>query len=296
MLDGTDATRLPAGARRAGFVFQNYALFRHMSVAHNVAFGLDVRPRANRPSKDEIAKRVAALLDRVGLGELGGRFPSQLSGGQRQRVALARALAVDPKLLLLDEPFGALDARVRKELRRWLRALHAELGLTSILVTHDQEEAFELADRVAVIDHGRFVQIGTPQAIYDDPATPFVHEFLGEANRFAGSVAAGRLSIPALRLEIRAPGNLPDGPAVAYIRHTDLLPAAGNDPGDATLVGIVRDVVATGPTVGVVFQTPEEGATVVAEFDRALAGGQGLAVGARLALVPRRLRAYPAAA
>ncbi len=295
-IDGVDATGVPAGERKAGFVFQNYALFRHLTVVKNIAFGLEVRPRGTRPTAEAIAARVQELLTRVGLKDLGGRYPTQLSGGQRQRVALARALAVEPRLLLLDEPFGALDARVRKELRRWLRALHAELGLTSILVTHDQEEAFELADRVAVVDRGKIVQVGTPQAIYDDPATPFVHEFLGEANRFAGNVAAGRLTIPALRLEIRAPAHLPDGPALAYIRHTDLLPIASNETNEPRLTGIVRDVVASGPTVGVVVQVPGAGTTLVAEFDRHAADDKALAIGRELALSPRRLRAYPDAA
>jgi sulfate/thiosulfate transport system ATP-binding protein len=180
--DGEDATRRSVRDRRVGFVFQHYALFRHMTVFENVAFGLRVQPRDRRTGEDEIQKRVHELLDLVQLEGLARRMPTQLSGGQRQRVALARALAVRPRVLLLDEPFGALDARVRRELRRWLRSLHDELGITSLFVTHDQEEALELADRVVVVNEGRIEQVGTPDEVYRRPATPFVFGFLGEAN------------------------------------------------------------------------------------------------------------------
>jgi sulfate transport system ATP-binding protein len=169
---------MPARERKAGFVFQQYALFKHMTVAKNVAFGLEVRPRAERPAKAEIKRRVEELLDLVQLSELGKRYPSQLSGGQRQRVALARALAIEPRMLLLDEPFGALDAKVRKELRVWLRHIHDKAGVTSIFVTHDQEEAFAVADLVAVMNKGRIEQVGTPADIRRDPRSAFVSEFL----------------------------------------------------------------------------------------------------------------------
>ena len=178
--EGEDWLAKPARERRAGFVFQQYALFRHMTVEKNVAFGLEVRPRKLRPSRAEIARRVKELLSLVQLDDLGKRYPSQLSGGQRQRVALARALAIEPRMLLLDEPFGALDAKVRKDLRHWLRSLHERLGLTTIFVTHDQEEALELADLVAVMNEGRIEQIATPQDLRDHPATPFVADFLGQ--------------------------------------------------------------------------------------------------------------------
>ncbi|GLT01699.1 sulfate/thiosulfate import ATP-binding protein CysA [Sphingobium jiangsuense] len=181
LVDGRDVSGLSVRDRQVGFVFQHYALFRHMTVAQNVGFGLSVRKR-NRPPKREIEARAQELLRLVQLDGLGKRYPSQLSGGQRQRVALARALAIEPKLLLLDEPFGALDAKVRKDLRRWLRDLHRQMGLTSIFVTHDQEEALELADRVVVMDHGVIEQIGTPEEIYMEPATPFVSHFVGETN------------------------------------------------------------------------------------------------------------------
>src|ERR687894_2382222 len=191
LLDGEDATGIPARERRIGFVFQHYALFRHMTVSENVAFGLRARPRGQRPPEREIAHRVNRLLEMVQLGAFAQRRPAALSGGQRQRVALARALAIEPRVLLLDEPFGALDAKVRRDLRRWLRELHDRLGLTTLFVTHDQEEALELADRVAVLNHGRLEQVGTPAEVYDAPATPFVAEFLGDAVRVP--VSAGFL-------------------------------------------------------------------------------------------------------
>jgi sulfate transport system ATP-binding protein len=169
---------MPARERKAGFVFQQYALFKHMTVAKNIAFGLEVRPRGERPAKAEIKRRVEELLDLVQLNDLGTRYPSQLSGGQRQRVALARALAIEPRMLLLDEPFGALDAKVRKELRVWLRHIHDKAGVTSVFVTHDQEEAFAVADLVAVMNKGRIEQVGTPADVRRDPRTPFVSEFL----------------------------------------------------------------------------------------------------------------------
>ena len=184
LLDGEDASDTHVRERQVGFVFQHYALFRHMTVFDNVAFGLRVKPRKLRPSESEIERKVHELLNLVQLDWLGDRFPPQLSGGQRQRIALARALAVEPRVLLLDEPFGALDAKVRKELRRWLRRLHDELHITSIFVTHDQEEALEVADRVVLMDHGRVEQVGSPTEVYERPATPFVYGFLGVSNRF----------------------------------------------------------------------------------------------------------------
>jgi sulfate transport system ATP-binding protein len=178
-IGGRSMLGVPARERGVGFVFQHYALFRHMTVAHNVAFGLEVRPRRLRPPAAEIRARVQSLLEMMGIAELAGRYPEQVSGGQRQRVALARALAIEPKLLLLDEPFGALDAKVRKNLRVWLRDLHDRMGLTSIFVTHDQAEAMAMADRVAVLRAGRIDQVDTPARLCAAPATPFVREFLG---------------------------------------------------------------------------------------------------------------------
>ncbi len=215
-IDGRDVARVPARERGVGVVFQHYALFRHMTVFENVAFGLRVRRRATRPAAAEIERRVRQLLELVQIPELARRYPEQISGGQRQRVALARALAIEPQLLLLDEPFGALDALVRKEVRRWVRGLHERLGLTSILVTHDQEEAMEMADRVAVMEHGRLVQFAPPAELLAQPATPFVAGFLGEATEVAGRVADGLLTLDGLG-PIGGVA-MPDGPARAFVR------------------------------------------------------------------------------
>lgn len=223
-LEGSDATDTHVRNRRVGFVFQHYALFRHMTVFENVAFGLRVRPRATRPAEPEIRAKVGELLSLVQLAPLAERLPHQLSGGQRQRVALARALAVEPRVLLLDEPFGALDAKVRKELRRWLRELHHELEVTSIFVTHDQEEAMELADRIVVMNKGRIEQIGRPEDIYDRPASPFVYSFIGTVNEFPGSVTGGEIVSPEGRMPL-AEGAIFDGREVtAFARphHIDI--------------------------------------------------------------------------
>jgi sulfate/thiosulfate transport system ATP-binding protein len=182
-IEGEDLTMTPARSRGVGFCFQHYAAFRHLTVRRNVAFGLEIRRRP----KAEIRARVDELLDLVGLSHLGERYPSQLSGGQRQRMALARALAIEPKVLLLDEPFGALDAQVRTQLRQWLRDLHDTLNVTTVLVTHDQEEAMEVADRLAIINHGRLEQVGTPSDMYEHPANEFVLTFLGSATRLGGN-------------------------------------------------------------------------------------------------------------
>ncbi|HZY99064.1 MAG TPA: sulfate ABC transporter ATP-binding protein [Candidatus Baltobacteraceae bacterium] len=189
--EGEDVSDRGARDRRVGFVFQHYALFRHMTVFENIAFGLRVRPRGVRPSNDGICEKVRELLNLIQLQNQAGRYPSQLSGGQRQRVALARALAVEPSVLLLDEPFGALDAKVRIELRRWLRQLHDKVHVTSVFVTHDQEEALEVADRVAVMNEGRIEQIGTAEAVYNRPVSPFVYNFLGSVNLFHGRIDNG---------------------------------------------------------------------------------------------------------
>jgi len=219
---GEDVTQVPASERKAGFAFQHYALFRHMTVFENIAFGLRVRPKTTRPPEDEIRARVEKLLKLIQLEPLAKRFPSQLSGGQRQRVALARALAVEPKVLLLDEPFGALDAKVRKELRRWLRQLHDEIHVTTLFVTHDQEEALEVSDRVAILRAGKIEQIGTPEQIYDQPASPFVYDFLGNVNLFSGRMKAGALVIGGT--EFAAPDNRgeEDSAAVAFVRPHDI--------------------------------------------------------------------------
>jgi len=197
--NGTDVSRMHARDRKVGFVFQHYALFRHMSVFDNIAFGLTVLPRRQRPSAAVIKQKVSKLLAMVQLSHLADRFPAQLSGGQKQRVALARALAVEPEILLLDEPFGALDAQVRKELRRWLRQLHEELKFTSVFVTHDQEEAMEVANRVVVMSQGNIEQADAPDIVWREPATRFVLEFLGEVNRIQGRIDGGHFQVAAYR-------------------------------------------------------------------------------------------------
>jgi sulfate/thiosulfate transport system ATP-binding protein len=217
-LDGVDFLALSARERRIGLVFQHYALFRHMTAARNIAFGLDVRPRATRPSRSEIAARVEALLALAQIEGLGGRYPAQLSGGQRQRVAVARALAVEPRLLLLDEPFGALDTKVRKELRGELRRIHDATGVTTILVTHDQEEAMALADRVVLMNQGRIEQIGAPAELDAAPASPFVFTFLGEVNRLPCDVLAGLARFDGFTAPVICPARPADGPAVALFR------------------------------------------------------------------------------
>jgi sulfate transport system ATP-binding protein len=220
LFDGADVTFASAADRRVGFVFQQYALFKHMTVAKNIAFGLDVRKGKDKPDKAEIAKRVDDLLKLVELDGLGKRYPSQLSGGQRQRVALSRALAVQPSVLLLDEPFGALDATVRKSLRKELRRVHDATGVTTIFVTHDQEEALELADRVAVLNKGQIEQIGTPDQVHDQPQTAFVCGFVGEANCFEGQVSGGRFNAGALGLPA---SGVREGAATAYVRPHDFV-------------------------------------------------------------------------
>ena len=222
LFEGEDATRRDVRQRRVGFVFQHYALFRHMTVADNVAFGLRVRPRKERPSDERIRERVKELLELVQLDWLGDRLPAQLSGGQRQRVALARALAVEPKVLLLDEPFGALDAKVRLELRRWLRRLHDEIHLTSVFVTHDQEEALELADRVVVMNQGQVEQVGSPQGVFDHPETPFVMNFLGSVNIFHGRVESGRAHLGPLSVDYPEHPEAEPRPAAGYSRPHEL--------------------------------------------------------------------------
>jgi sulfate/thiosulfate transport system ATP-binding protein len=227
-IDGRSMQDVPARKRGIGLVFQHYALFRHMTVARNVAFGLEVRPRRQRPPAAAIRTRVGELLDLMGIGELGERYPEQISGGQRQRVALARALAIEPSVLLLDEPFGALDAKVRKNLRIWLRGLHDRMGLTSLFVTHDQNEALEMADRVAVLRAGRIEQVDTPNRLYAEPANAFVHEFLGESVRFDCVVADGAAQFPCIP-GVLVPTAGASGAAIALLRPHEigLLPGPG---------------------------------------------------------------------
>lgn len=240
-VDGANWLDLPAQDRRIGFVFQHYALFPHMTVRDNIAFGLTVRPRAERPGKSVIAAKVNELLELLQIPHLGDRYPTQLSGGQRQRVALGRALAIEPTVLLLDEPFGALDAAIRRDLRQWLRELHDKTGSTTIFVTHDQEEAFELADRVVVMGAGEIEQIGNADQIHDHPATPFVANFMGATVELPVTLRAGRVEaqgLDASRLERRA---LPDGPATLFLRPEDITPIA-----DPKGCWVIEDIVSTG--------------------------------------------------
>jgi sulfate/thiosulfate transport system ATP-binding protein len=221
LFDGEDALNLTVQERNVGLVFQNYALFRHLTVLDNVGFGLRVRPWSRRPRRKDIKRRALELLDLVQLSGLETRYPSQLSGGQRQRVAFARALAIEPRVLLLDEPFGALDAKVRRDLRRWLREIHDKTGHTTVFVTHDQEEALELADRVVVMSNGRIEQTGSPDEIYDRPNSPFVFSFIGESSSLPVRVENGGVWLGEHRLDL-ATGHIPNGPATLFFRPHDV--------------------------------------------------------------------------
>ncbi len=277
LFGGEDATRRSAKDRRVGFVFQHYALFRHMTVFDNVAFGLQVKPRATRPSAKEIADRVHRLLNLVQLDWLSDRYPSQLSGGQRQRVALARALAVEPKVLLLDEPFGALDAKVRKELRRWLRRLHDEIHVTSLFVTHDVEEALEVADRVVVMNEAKIEQIGTPEEVYDHPATPFVYDFLGSTNVFRAPSALARETWAGHQLFARPHeieiARTPGGPALQ-------------------VQAKVQELHAVGPIVRVELAAPGQERPIEAELTKEQIRALGLTVGETVYVWPRNPKTY----
>jgi len=250
LFSGEDTTDVHVRERQVGFVFQHYALFRHMTVFENVAFGLRVKPRAVRPGEAQIRQKVHDLLGLVQLDWLADRYPSQLSGGQRQRIALARALAVEPKVLLLDEPFGALDAKVRKELRRWLRRLHDDLHVTSIFVTHDQEEALEVADRVVLMNTGRVEQIGSPQQVWDHPASPFVYGFLGDVNLFHGRAHEGEVQIGpdhhGIRLDSPEHHAARDARAFAYVRPHDL-EVQRYTPGASGIAARLERAIVVGP-------------------------------------------------
>jgi sulfate transport system ATP-binding protein len=246
LFSGEDTTDVHVRERQVGFVFQHYALFRHMTVFENVAFGLRVKPRGQRPSEAQIKQKVHDLLNLVQLDWLADRFPAQLSGGQRQRIALARALAVEPKVLLLDEPFGALDAKVRKELRRWLRRLHDDLHVTSIFVTHDQEEALEVADRVVLMNAGHVEQVGSPQEVWDHPASPFVYGFLGDVNLFQGRAHEGSVHFDGLKLASPEHAGAQNAKASAYVRPHDL-DVQRYAPGAQGIVAQLTRAIVVGP-------------------------------------------------
>jgi len=287
-IDGQDATEQAARGRNVGFVFQHYALFRHMTVFENVAFGMRVRPRRQRPTEQQIRERVGELLTLVQLDVLAHRLPSQLSGGQRQRVALARALAVQPAVLLLDEPFGALDAKVRQELRSWLRRLHDEIGLTSVFVTHDQEEALELADRVVIFNQGIIEQDGTPDAVVDHPATPFVASFVGRVNVFHGRIESGKAFFGPVVIDHPTPAN---GAARAegYARPHEL-DITREDVGGG-LWATLRHASPAGALVRVDLADPD-GKLLHVEISREVFDALGVGQGERLYVRPRRLRVF----
>jgi sulfate transport system ATP-binding protein len=292
LLSGQDATDVDVRDRQVGFVFQHYALFRHMTVFENVAFGLRVRPRAQRPSEDVIRAKVKALLELVQLHWVGDRHPTQLSGGQRQRIALARALAVEPKVLLLDEPFGALDAKVRKELRRWLRRLHDELHVASVFVTHDQEEALEVADRVVLMNAGRVEQVGTPDAVWANPATPFVYGFLGDVNVFHARVDAGTVRLGDVELATPEHGAARDAAALAYVRPHELEVERWS-PGDRGIVARLSRATVTGAVARLELDPEDhDGGIVEAHLGAERFRSLGLREGEALVLRPRRARVF----
>jgi sulfate transport system ATP-binding protein len=279
LFHGEDATHTDVRERQVGFVFQHYALFAHMTIFENVAFGLRVRPKATRPPEGEIRARVQELLKLVQLDWIADRYPHQLSGGQRQRIALARALAVQPKVLLLDEPFGALDAKVRKELRRWLRRLHDEMDVTSVFVTHDQEEAMEVADRIVVMNEGRIEQQGTPDEVYDHPASPFVLQFLGDVNLFHGRLGHG-------------PGGK-EG-EVSYVRPHELEIVEHAE--DGALPATLAQALTVGPNTRLEFRRGDGSGYVDVEMPRAayvsLRDRLGLKPGTAVHLRPRKVTRF----
>ncbi len=282
--------------RQVGFVFQHYALFRHMTVFDNVAFGLRVRPRRHRPTKQQIGKRVHDLLSLIQLEGMASRYPSQLSGGQRQRVALARALAVEPKVLLLDEPFGALDAKVRKELRTWLRRLHDELHVTSVFVTHDQEEALEVADQVVVMNRGRIEQTGSPEAVFHHPKTEFVMTFLGEVNQFHGRVEGDSVRFGPIEFPVPAagiPGQLNgSGEARVFVRPHDVTIDTKSE-GLSSIEATIERINSAGASVRLELRT-DKGQALAAEISQERFGGMQLRVGSTVYVRPRHIRVFAA--
>jgi len=294
ILDGEDASDRHVRERQVGFVFQHYALFRHMTIFENVAFGLRVKPRSQRPPEREIRRKVMELLELVQLGWVADRYPAQLSGGQRQRIALARALAVGPRVLLLDEPFGALDAKVRKELRRWLRSLHDELHITSIFVTHDQDEAIELADQLVVMHKGKVEQTGSPHEVYAAPATPFVYGFLGAVNEFRGSVDGNYLRVGGNALPIVG-GDVAKGQAaVAFARPHELEIIADRVDGEAGIGATIKRIVDVGSVARVELSgaAPDQPHLYEVELPSQRLAELNLAAGQSVRLVSSRLRVF----
>ena len=288
---GEEATERHVRERQVGFVFQHYALFRHMTVFDNIAFGLQVKPGKERPAKEAIRGKVQQLLKLVQLESLAERYPAQLSGGQRQRVALARALAVEPKVLLLDEPFGALDARVRLELRRWLRRLHDEIHVTSVFVTHDQEEALEVADRVVVMNEGRIEQEGTPEEVYDRPVNPFVYSFLGNVNLFHGRVDKGEAQIGAMSIDLPEYQGTENCPAVGYVRPYDIeINRTRQSPEE--IEALVRHIQGAGAVARFELERLDNGGLVEAELNKERYRELQIGEGDKVFLRPRHMRVF----
>jgi sulfate transport system ATP-binding protein len=291
LFNGEDTTNRHVRERQVGFVFQHYALFRHMTVFDNVAFGLQVKPRASRPSKADIREKVMGLLRLVQLDFLADRYPAQLSGGQRQRIALARALAVEPQVLLLDEPFGALDAQVRAELRRWLRRLHDEIHVTSVFVTHDQEEALEVADRIVVMNEGKIEQAGTPDEVYESPANPFVLNFLGNVNLFHGRIHEGEAHLAGLTLSTPEHAGADNAPAIGYVRPHDVL--VERAPSDvASIEAEIRHIHTVGPVVRVELALCEKEETIEAHLPRETFRELDLKQGERVFVRTRNVKVF----
>jgi sulfate transport system ATP-binding protein len=289
--NGEDTTESHVRERKVGFVFQHYALFRHMTVFDNVAFGLNVRPKKTRPSKEVITEKVMKLLCLVQLDNMAHRYPAQLSGGQRQRIALARALAVEPQVLLLDEPFGALDAQVRAELRRWLRKLHDEIHVTSVFVTHDQEEALEVADRIVVMNKGKIEQAGTPDQVYENPATAFVLNFLGNVNLFHGRISQGQAHLSGLQVDSNGYAGADDTPAIAYVRSHDI--EIDRTPLDATSIKAeIKHILKLGPSVRISLSIEGNSDFIEAELTRDVFQNLGLQRGEAVFVRPRQIRVF----
>ncbi|MFB6467331.1 sulfate/molybdate ABC transporter ATP-binding protein [Cytobacillus sp. Hz8] len=290
LFEDEDITYKNAKERKVGFVFQHYALFRHMTVFENVAYGLKVRPRKVRPTKEEIEEKVNHLLELVKLSAFAKRYPSQLSGGQRQRVALARALAVQPKVLLLDEPFGALDAKVRKELRRWLRRLHDDFHITSIFVTHDQEEALDVADRIVVMNEGRIEQIGSPEEVYENPMSPFVYDFLGNVNIFKGRLHKGKMHIGNFELDAKEYASVSSEEAIGYVRPYQI--QIEREIIKDSVPAHIRNIHIIGPLIQLELTREDTGEILEAELTKEYYQSQLFQIGENVYVKPKQLKVY----
>lgn len=286
-----DYTERHARERKLGFVFQHYALFRNMTIFENIAYGLKVRPRKLRPKKDVINQKVHELLSLIKLNNYANHYPAQLSGGQRQRVALARSLAVEPAVLLLDEPFGALDAKVRKELRRWLRNLHNEYQITSVFVTHDQEEALEVADRIVIMNEGRIEQIGTPLEVYENPASAFVLDFLGSVNTIQGRVKQGKLETGNYKIELPEYQSLDDIDGIGYVRPHDL-DIDKDRVSENSIESIVQHIHPVGSVVRVELSRKDNGQLIEAEIPKNVFRTLSFEIGEKVYVTPKSVKMF----